>query len=86
MARRPALKAELDQLREELEELRTAAGAKLGDAAAAARDAVEDHGGELKKLIDGYLKEAEETMAEHPLATVAGALVIGILIGRLTAR
>jgi ElaB/YqjD/DUF883 family membrane-anchored ribosome-binding protein len=32
------------------------------------------------------LDEAEETVTEHPVATVAGALALGIVIGRITAR
>ncbi len=90
MARRTGMQAELDALRKELEELRAAATAKVGEAAAAAQeavsDAVDEHGAELKKAVDGYLEDAEDMMTDHPLLAVGGALVIGILIGRLTAR
>jgi ElaB/YqjD/DUF883 family membrane-anchored ribosome-binding protein len=40
----------------------------------------------LNKLVKTMLDEAETTIANHPVATVAGALALGITIGRLTAR
>lgn len=42
--------------------------------------------GDMRELIEKMLKDAEADVAEHPIATVAGALVLGILIGRITAR
>ena len=41
---------------------------------------------ELNRLVQQMLDEAEETITDHPVATVAGALALGIVIGRLTAR
>jgi ElaB/YqjD/DUF883 family membrane-anchored ribosome-binding protein len=41
---------------------------------------------ELNRLVHQMLEDAEETITEHPVATVAGALALGIVIGRLTAR
>jgi ElaB/YqjD/DUF883 family membrane-anchored ribosome-binding protein len=41
---------------------------------------------ELNRLVEAMLDEAEDSVAEHPVATVAGALALGIVIGRLTAR
>ena len=38
------------------------------------------------RTVQQMLEEAEEAMSEHPVATVAGALALGIVIGRLTAR
>ncbi|MCA0433518.1 MAG: hypothetical protein LCH46_09650 [Proteobacteria bacterium] len=93
MPRRPSLKDELETLREELATLRASAGEKLADAKSAARDAkdriadaVDEHSEELNKAVGGFFKDAEDLVADHPLATVAGALVVGILIGRLTSR
>ena len=40
----------------------------------------------LNRLVQDMLENAEETIAEHPVATVAGALALGIVIGRLTAH
>jgi ElaB/YqjD/DUF883 family membrane-anchored ribosome-binding protein len=37
-------------------------------------------------MVQQLLADAEETVAEHPVATVAGALALGLVIGRLTAR
>jgi ElaB/YqjD/DUF883 family membrane-anchored ribosome-binding protein len=41
---------------------------------------------ELNRLVQDMLESAEDTIAEHPVATVAGALALGIVIGRLTAH
>ena len=41
---------------------------------------------ELNKLVKTMLDEAETTVSDHPVATVAGAMALGIAIGRLTAR
>jgi ElaB/YqjD/DUF883 family membrane-anchored ribosome-binding protein len=42
--------------------------------------------GELNRMVKTMLDEAEGTVADHPVATVSGALALGIVIGRLTAR
>jgi len=44
---------------------------------------------QLQDIVDHikeFAEEAEQNMAEHPAATVVGALLLGILIGRLLAR
>jgi hypothetical protein len=46
-------------------------------------------GDELRELLheaSGFFEEAEKNVAAHPAASVLSALVVGILIGRLTAR
>jgi ElaB/YqjD/DUF883 family membrane-anchored ribosome-binding protein len=46
-------------------------------------------GDELRELLheaSGFFEEAENNIAAHPTASVLGALLVGILIGRLTAR
>jgi ElaB/YqjD/DUF883 family membrane-anchored ribosome-binding protein len=83
------LKAELDALRNELAQFRTAKAGQ-GEAAeqpgAAGSGALGEHLAELNTLVRQMLDEAEETITEHPVATVAAALALGIVIGRLTAR
>ena len=92
------LKAELDALRRELAELhkaRAGQGEAAGGGAAAGMAEPEGEAGpgflgaqlvELNTLVRQMLDEAEETITEHPVATVAAALALGIVIGRLTAR
>ena len=44
---------------------------------------------QLQDLVDHikeFAEEAEQNIAEHPTATVVGALLLGILIGRLLAK
>jgi hypothetical protein len=82
------LKAELDALRGELARLRSAqtppeAG---GAGEAASSGGLAEHIAELNELVQHMLENAEDAIAEHPVATVAGALALGIVIGRLTAR
>lgn len=81
------LKAELDALRAELAALRRPAPEPGGTAEAhTASGAIQEQLAELNSLVHQMLEEAEDTIAEHPVATVAGALALGIVIGRLTAR
>ncbi len=45
--------------------------------------------GELRELVNvitEFVEEAELNVSEHPTASVIGALVVGILIGRLLGR
>lgn len=39
---------------------------------------------ELRAMVNDYSGQAEKAVAAHPLATVAGAVAIGFLIGRLS--
>jgi ElaB/YqjD/DUF883 family membrane-anchored ribosome-binding protein len=41
---------------------------------------------DLVEAITGFVKDAEKNMAAHPAANAIGALVVGILIGRLLSR
>jgi ElaB/YqjD/DUF883 family membrane-anchored ribosome-binding protein len=77
------LRAELDEIRAELSSLREARATHGGDAAAGG---MHEQLAELNRLVQEMLENAEETIAEHPVATVAGALALGIVIGRLTAH
>jgi ElaB/YqjD/DUF883 family membrane-anchored ribosome-binding protein len=42
--------------------------------------------GDFVNLLKEFVEDAEHNIAEHPAASVVGALLIGILIGRLLAR
>ena len=75
------LKAELDEIRAELAKLREPKPAAEGEAGP-----IHEQIAELNRLVQDMLENAEETIAEHPVATVAGALALGIVIGRLTAH
>ncbi len=74
------LRDELDALKAELGHLRETAAERMDSSGAT------DQIAELNRLVHKMLEDAEETIAEHPVATVAGALALGIVIGRLTAR
>jgi ElaB/YqjD/DUF883 family membrane-anchored ribosome-binding protein len=82
------MRDELDQLRKEIEALRGAvpAGGKTEAGVQSVVSHLEQQIAELQRLVQTMLDEAEDTVAEHPVATVAGALALGIVIGRLTAR
>jgi ElaB/YqjD/DUF883 family membrane-anchored ribosome-binding protein len=91
MAHRTGIREELDALRAEIMALRhktESAGTPHGDAepAGGAAATLEHQITELNRLVKTMLDEAETTVIEHPVATVAGALALGIVIGRLTAR
>lgn len=86
MTRRKSLREELEDLRSEFESLRhpeqqakTAVDAPQGNM-------IERQMAELNRMVQDMLDDAEQTVADHPKATVAGAIALGILIGRLTAK
>jgi ElaB/YqjD/DUF883 family membrane-anchored ribosome-binding protein len=91
--------AGLKGIREELEKLRTEIMAKRsvdGDAPAAQKSSgtndknlqqsMQHQIDELNHMVKSMLDDAETTVSDHPVATVAGALALGIVVGRLTAR
>jgi ElaB/YqjD/DUF883 family membrane-anchored ribosome-binding protein len=80
------LRIELDALRREIEALRRDRAEETRSAVDQTRHGVEKQLAEIDNLVKSMLDEAEETVAEHPVASVAGALALGILIGRLTAH
>jgi ElaB/YqjD/DUF883 family membrane-anchored ribosome-binding protein len=84
MARRKTLRDELEELRGEIQGLRD--GGARATSASEADSPLSGHLSELNGLVQTMLDEAEDAIAEHPVATVAGALALGIVIGRLTAR
>ncbi|SCY67373.1 hypothetical protein [Microvirga guangxiensis] len=41
---------------------------------------------ELSKALSDYTGTAEDLIAEHPLASVLGAFVVGLALGRMVGR
>lgn len=74
------LRDELDALKAELAHLREAAASRME------ASGINDQVAELNRLAQQMFEEAEETISEHPVAAVAAALALGIVIGRLSAR
>jgi ElaB/YqjD/DUF883 family membrane-anchored ribosome-binding protein len=90
MNSRKSLRDELDELKAELARLREQGAGAAEPAAPGAESPtlgpLGEQMAELNRLVQQMLEDAEETISEHPVATVAGALALGIVIGRLTAR
>ena len=81
------LQAELDEIRAELSQLRGARAAPgAAEAEPSAHWSASEQIAELNRLVQQMLEDAEDTIAEHPVATIAGALALGIVIGRLTSH
>ena len=59
--------------------------AESSDASEEKRE-LRDQLGDLANAVTSFLEEAEKDIAEHPAQSVIGALVVGILIGRLLGR
>ena len=89
----------LKKLREELEALKKeilakgeapeqAASSGTGNAkpGSAFHETLDHQISELNRMVKTMLDDAETTVSDHPVATVAGALALGIAIGRLTSR
>lgn len=76
------IRSELDAIRAELARLRQ----ERDGAAAAAEPGAPEHMAELGRLVQQMIDSAEDTVSEHPAAAIAGALALGIIIGRMTAR
>jgi ElaB/YqjD/DUF883 family membrane-anchored ribosome-binding protein len=92
---------ELKSLREELSSSRKARLTRAADRAAAdvevaggaapPIEAIEERqlDGELRELVDAvkeFVQDAEKNASAHPAATAVGAMIVGILIGRLLGR
>lgn len=90
MTSRMSLRQELDDLRADFESLQKGSPQSTSypqDGPVPAEHHGLDHQiAELNRLVQMMLDEAEETVTEHPVATVAGALALGIVIGRITAK
>lgn len=83
-----SIRAELNALRAELDTLKTKNMVPPVDPAPAADDAqgFEQQLAHLMQLAGDMLDEAEDSIVNHPKAAIAGALALGLVIGRLTAR
>jgi ElaB/YqjD/DUF883 family membrane-anchored ribosome-binding protein len=87
---------ELDSLHQKLASLHRKRKSQPPDRPAAKRTdrpqkTAEEHGLhtevlEFIKLIANYVEEAKENVSAHPAGSVLGAMVVGILIGRLLGR
>jgi ElaB/YqjD/DUF883 family membrane-anchored ribosome-binding protein len=83
------LRAEIDALRREIASLRSPRKTKIDpeeDAAESAVDNLMDQMRTLAQEISDFAEETEKGVVNHPLTSVLGALVLGILIGRLFHR
>ena len=93
------LARELAALREELQALRRERPAPAGNRDAAAADTaarpaadageawqIPEQLGDFMKLVKEFTEEAEHNVAQHPAASVIGALLIGIVIGRMLGK
>lgn len=56
------------------------------DHANADKHELRDQLGELANAVTSFLEDAEKDISAHPVQSVMGALVVGILIGRLLGR
>ncbi|HML08684.1 MAG TPA: hypothetical protein VK430_11225 [Xanthobacteraceae bacterium] len=101
MTRDAELLRELKSLREELsaaQQKRMSQAAALSSAAAKTAspttqpdDTAEEQQlhGELREFVDvikDFVQETEKNISAHPAATAIGAMIVGILIGRLLSR
>lgn len=88
------LREDLEALRQEILARREAPeeAASIGQSNAKAKaghtfhETLDHQISELNRMVKTMLDEAETTVSDHPVATVAGALALGIAIGRLTSR
>jgi ElaB/YqjD/DUF883 family membrane-anchored ribosome-binding protein len=87
------LRAEIEALRREIAGLRAERKTKIDSEDAAADNEAEWAAGNLMdqmrtlaQEISAFAEDTEKGVANHPLTSVLGALVLGILIGRLFHR
>jgi hypothetical protein len=83
------LRAEIEALRREIAGLRTARPSARPSESAAAENATEAGAGvfaDLAREIFAFAEETENGVVNHPLISVVGALVLGVLIGRVLHR
>jgi ElaB/YqjD/DUF883 family membrane-anchored ribosome-binding protein len=98
MASDPVVSRELKSLREELSAAQRERSATSANTATQQTSPMEpnhvseekrelrDQLGELANAVTSFVEEAEKDIAAHPAQSVIGALVVGILIGRLLGR
>lgn len=92
MAQRSSLRQELEELRAEFEAFRQSkavaekAEPRHEPPPHPSATLLERQIAELDRLVHEMLDDAEETVSEHPISAIAGALALGIVIGWLAAR
>lgn len=59
---------------------------RLQQGVADAGDALHERAGQAREMGDEWVESLRGTVREHPLAAVATALAVGVLIARLTQR
>lgn len=59
---------------------------RLQDGVASAADAVHSRAGQLREIGDEWADSLRSTVRENPLAALAAALAVGMLVSRLTRR
>ena len=83
------LRAEIEALRREIAGLRSARKTTIDAAENAAESAIDNLMDQMRTLaqeISAFAEETEKGVVNHPLTSVLGALVLGILIGRVLHR
>ena len=86
------LRAEIEALRGEIAAIRAeqmAAKTGAGKAEAPAESSAASFTDQLRTLaqeISAFTEDTEKSVVNHPLTSVLGALVLGILIGRVLPR
>jgi ElaB/YqjD/DUF883 family membrane-anchored ribosome-binding protein len=87
------LRAELEALRREISALRAERKVKMDADEAEAQSAAESAAGNLVEQlrtlaqeISAFAEDPEKGVVNHPLTSVLGALVLGIVIGRFIHR
>lgn len=86
-----ALRAEIDAIKAKKEPLGEAAAEAANKATESARKGLSDMIAQATETIDELhnrfnetTHNAEETVSQHPLATLASAFLLGLVIGRIT--
>jgi ElaB/YqjD/DUF883 family membrane-anchored ribosome-binding protein len=83
------LRAEIEALRREIAAMRAGHKTKIDpeeDVAESAADSLMDQMRALAQEISAFAEDTEKGVANNPLTSVLGALVLGIVIGRLFHR
>jgi len=83
------LRAEIEALRREIAALRAERKTKIDPEEPAAESTVDTLMEQMRTLaqeISAFAEDTEKGVVNHPLTSVLGALVLGILIGRLFHR
>lgn len=75
--------AGLSAIRDNLAETIEAIKENVSEGAGAATEEITSQLNDLRDVVGDYSDKTEKTLSAHPLATLAGAIAVGILIGRL---